>query len=227
MPGRDIPLITHEIYHVFNRGVAAQPTFLNKRDFLRAQEILFFYQHQKLPFRYSKFLTLSHGVRQDILKSLTIQNELLVEIIAFCLMPNHFHLLLKQRTDNGISKYLSNFTNSYTRYLNTKNKRSGPLFQGKFKAIRVETNEQLMHLSRYIHLNPYSTYLVKTINDLENYQFSSLPEYLGNTFNNFCAKSIILDHFNKLPYKQFIFDQADYQRNAYQIKHMTLENEKY
>ena len=76
-----------------------------------------------------------------------------MEIICYCLMPNHLHLLLRQLMDGGISKFMSNFANSYTRYFNTKSKRKGPVFEGKFKAKRIETDEQLLHLSRHIHLN--------------------------------------------------------------------------
>lgn len=223
MPGRDIPLVTDEIYHVLNRGIASQPIFQDKRDYTRALQTLFFYQNQKQPLRYAKFLTLSRAQRLEILERLAKEKQFLVEIIVYCLMPNHFHLMLRQLVENGVSKFMANFANSYTRYLNTKYKRYGPLFQGKFKAIRVETDEQLLHLSRYIHLNPYSSYVVKTLEDLENYPFSSLPEYLGKTINNYCAKGIVLDDFKKSSYKKFVFDQADYQRKLEEIKHLVLE----
>ena len=139
-------------------------------------------------------------------------------------MPNHFHLIIKQVVENGISKFIGNVTNSYTRYFNTKNERVGPLFQGKFKAKRIETEEQFFHLSRYVHLNPYSSYVVKTLEDLENYPFSSLPEYLGKVQTNFCTKEVILENFkNKTEYKRFLFDQVDYQKKLEEIKHLTLK----
>ena len=140
-------------------------------------------------------------------------------------MPNHFHLLLKQIIDGGISKFMSNFTNRYTRYLNTKNDRNGPIFQGRFKAIRIETDEQLLHVCRYIHLNPYTSYVVKTFSNLEKYPYSSFPEYLGKTKREFCNKELILHHFNKdrKDYKKFVFNQANYQRELNKIKHLTLE----
>lgn len=140
-------------------------------------------------------------------------------------MPNHFHLLLKQKVDNGISKFVANFSNSYTRYLNTKTRRIGPIFQGKFQAIRIETEEHLQHVCRYIHLNPYTSYLVKDLNDLENYPYSSFPEYLGKTKKDFCQKEDILYHF-KSPkkYREFVFNQADYQRSSNRIKHLSLES---
>lgn len=224
MPGRNIPLAKNEIYHVINRGIASIPTFQDKRDYSRAIETILYYQNQTPPIKYSRFLTLPLEDRQQILKDLAKQKQFLIEIIAYCLMPNHFHLILKQTTENGISKFMSNTTNSYTRYSNTKNERIGPLFQGKFKAIRVETDEQLLHLHRYVHLNPYTSYVVKTVKNLEEYPFSSLPEYLGKIKNNHCSKELILSNFkNNSSYKNFIYDQTDYQRKLEEIKHLALE----
>lgn len=225
MPGRKVPLVNNEIYHILNKGISLQPTFLIKRDYHRALQTIFYYQNQKPPVKYSRFLSLSNKQREIILDNLKKQGLILVEIIAFCLMPNHFHLLLKQVIDGGISKFIGNFTNSYTRYFNTKHKREGALFQGKFKAVRIESDEQLLHVSRYIHLNPYSSYVIKTLGELENYSYSSLPEYLQKLPNNFCQKEIILDQFKNInSYKNFVFDQADYQRELENIKHLTLED---
>lgn len=84
-----------------------------------------------------------------------------LEIISYCLMPNHFHLLVKQVIDHGIVKCLNNFSNSYTRYFNIRHDRVGPLFQGRFKAVRIETDEQLLQVSRYIHLNPVASSLIE------------------------------------------------------------------
>ena len=78
----------------------------------------------------------------------------LVTFVSYVLMPNHFHLLVQQLTDDGISRLMKLLSDSYTRYFNTKNERVGPLLQGQFKAVRVESDEQLLHLSPYIHLNP-------------------------------------------------------------------------
>lgn len=224
MPGRKIPLITGQIYHVLNRGVSLQSTFNTKRDFQRAIETIRYYQNKKPPLRYAQFIAVPKERRLQILKDLNERSQFLVEIIAYCLMPNHFHFILKQIEDQGIAKFMSNFTNSYTRYFNIKNKRSGHLFQGKFKALRVESDEQLLHLSRYIHLNPYSSYIVKTFGDLKRYPYSSLCEYLGELKINFCHKEIVLDQFKNIEsYKNFVFDQADYQRRLEEIKHLLLE----
>lgn len=224
MPGRDIPLVTERIYHVLNRGIASQPVFSIKTDYRRLSETIFYYQNQNPFLSYSHFLRLPTKERSEFLEELKIKRKFLVEIIALCLMPNHFHLLLKQAKERGISLFMSNLTNSYTRYFNTKNERVGPLFQGKFKAIMVETDEQLLHTSRYIHLNPYSSWVVKSPKDLESYPHSSLPEYLGNPKTSFFQKEIVLNLFkNAISYKGFVFDQADYQRKLDQIKHLALE----
>lgn len=146
--------------------------------------------------------------------------ENLVDLISYCFMPNHFHLLLKQLVDNGISHYLSKFANSYTRYFNTKNERSGPIFQGKFKAVLITSNEQLLHVSRYIHLNPYSSGIVKTIEDLKNYPYSSLTKLSTSKVES----KLILDQFkNTDTYREFVFNNADYQKSLQQIKQQLIE----
>lgn len=119
---------------------------------------------------------------------------------------------------------MSNFQNSYTRFFTTKHHGIGPILQGQFKAVRVEDDNQLLHLSRYIHLNPYASFVVKELKDLIVYPWSSFPEYLGKTNTTICDKNIVLSHFKDAKdYRQFVFDQADYQRSLNQIKHLRLE----
>jgi putative transposase len=151
------------------------------------------------------------------------ESKRLVEIIAFCLMPNHFHLLLKQLQKKGTSTFMRNFQNSYARYFNTKYHRSGALFQALFKAVRIETDAQLLHVSRYIHLNLVSSFLVE-IKNLENYPWSSFPEYMKSRSLEFVDPDLVLKQFKtEKDYKKFVFDQADYQRKLQEIKHLTLE----
>ncbi len=224
MPGRDIPLISGEIYHVFNRGVASQPIFLQKRDYQRFLDTVSYYQNINIPLRYSKFLTLSRIERNKMFDELSKKKDFLVENISFCLMPNHFHLLLKQNDKDGISKFVGNLSNSYTRYFNTKNKRSGPLLQGKFKAVRIETDEQLLHVARYIHLNPYTSFIVKNIEALTQYPYSSLGKYLKLHDNKILNKDLIITHFKTFKlFKGFTFNQAEYQKQLGNIKHLILE----
>ncbi len=224
MPGRKIPLVNNEIYHIFNRGVASQPTFLNKRDYERALESIFYYQNTNPPVKYSRFLKFSVNERSKLLEKLRSKRNFLVEIISYCLMPNHFHLLLKQVKENGIARFVGNFTNSYTRFFNTKRERQGPLFTGKFQSVRVETQEQLLHVNRYIHLNPYTSFVVKNLRELELYAYSSFPEFINQVNHSFCDKEVVLAEFkSREVYRKFVFDQADYQRTLDRIKHLYLE----
>jgi len=120
---------------------------------------------------------------------------------------------------------MSNFQNSYTRYFNTKHRRKGPLFYDQFKAVRIETDEQLIHVSRYIHLNPYSSYVIKDFKNIKDYLWSSLPDYLSGK-KGICETNVILDFFkNKKEYFEFIYNQADYQRELDRIKHLDLEGD--
>ena len=204
-----------EFYHVFNRGVEKRTTFINRRDYNRLIETINYYRTKNPPARFS------YKDRPVIVKN-TTSNSPLVEIVCFCLMPNHFHILLKQIANGGITMFLSKLTNSYTKYFNIKYKRVGPLFQGSFKAVRIEDDEQLIHVSRYIHLNPLIDYLVS---DLKIYPYSTYPEFLGLK-NGFCKKDIILDNF-KTPsdYEKFVLDQEDYGRSIKRIERMILETE--
>jgi putative transposase len=224
MPRRRVVLATGEYYHLINRGNASQPTFLNIRDYQRFLTTINYYQHDSLLLRLSKFLLLSKEKKAKYIENLIEKGNLIVNINCFCLMPNHFHLLIKQAKDKGISKFMSQLQNSYTKYFNVKRKRIGSVFQGQFKAVRVETDEQLIHLSRYIHLNPYSSFVVKSKEELQIYPWSSLPDYLGKSKYPFLKKKIVSDFFESSKrYQKFIFDQADYQRSLEEIKHLAFD----
>ncbi len=220
---RITPLVNGEIYHVFNRGINRQPTFYSRRDYRRALLTIRFYRLLHPPQRLSDFLQTDSKKRETILANAEKHGSL-VTVLAFCLMPNHFHLLLRQETDNGISKFMGNFQNSYTRYFNTRHQRDGAIFLTQFKAVRMETEDQLLHVSRYIHLNPYSSYIVKTQQQLLNYPWSSLNEYLNPAQAIISQPEVVLSSFkNPRQYQQFVLDQADYQRRLEEIKHLTLE----
>lgn len=224
MPGRILPLVNGEVYHVFNRGIDHRPTFTDKKEFRRAMTVLSYYRFSTPPVKLSKFFLLSNENREIILSGLSSGNQKLAEIICYCLMPNHFHLLLKQVEDHGISRFLSNLQNSYTRYFNTKNERVGPLFLDQFKAVRIQTDEQLLHVSRYIHLNPLTSFVVKDFENLQNYPWSSLPEYLGKNEFRICFSEQVLDFFKKKSdYEKFLQDQVAYQHELHRIKHLVLE----
>ncbi|MBI4039390.1 transposase [Candidatus Daviesbacteria bacterium] len=219
---RKVIFANDEIYHVFNRGVEKRPTFTDKRELGRGLITLDFYRLAKLPLKLSRFLNLAEAERAKFRQDLNTF-EKLVEIICYCLMPNHFHLLLKQKLEGGISTFVANFTNSYTRYFNTRHERIGPLFQGLFKAVLIESDEQLIHVSRYIHLNPVSSLLIEP-DELESYQWSSFPEYMGSSNKNIASPKLVLDLLpSKEKYKQFVLDQVDHARKLEQIKHLILE----
>lgn len=215
MARRSQILATGEIYHVFNRAIDKRSIFTSAIALNRFIELIRFYERVR-PIRYSKLT--AEQRRQLIDKN---DGDRLVEIICYCVMPNHFHLLIKQLCDGGITSFLRKITDGYSRYFNLIHERSGALFQGNFKAVRVATNEQLLHVSRYIHLNPLTAYLV---NDLRHYHWSSYLEYLNNS-DGFCSKEIILGQFRHSNYEKFVLDNADYQRKLKEIAHLIIEDE--
>lgn len=221
MSGRKVIFANDEYYHVYNRGIARQPIFSDKRDYERFLLTLSFYRLSP-PVKLSRLLQLPQNQREAILNTMNTKGEKLVEIISFAFMTNHFHLLLKQNINNGISIFLSKSTNSYTRFFNLRHKRVGDLFQGVFKAVHVETDEQLIHLSRYIHLNPVVSFIIKD-SELISYPWSSLPDYLGG-ISSIVESEPVLGHF-KSPkaYREFVFDQIDYGKKLEIVKHLILE----
>ena len=222
MPGRILPLVTGQIYHVFNRGIDRRVTFSGAKEYQRAVQTCDFYSHARPPVKLSRYLSLGQEKQNEIISMLRTK-ETLVSIICYCLMPNHFHLLLKQESENGISKFLSNLQNSYTKFYNTKHNRNGPLFMDQFKAVIIETEEQLIHVARYIHLNPFTGYVVKKLTDLESYPWSSLPTCLDPN-SSATKNNLIMSYFSsKLSYKEFVFNQGDYQRKLKRIEHLALE----
>ena len=215
--------ITGQIYHVYNRGINGHPIFQQKKHFNRAMLALDYYR-----FSHSQPGLASYLVADPFTKELIRANHkksgALVEVLAFCLMPNHYHLLLRQTQDFGISTYISQFQNSHTKFFNHLNSRTGPLFTGPFKAVAIEDQLQLLHTSRYIHLNPYVSNVVKNIDQLISYSWSSLPEYAGRQAEIFIDPSLILQSFdNRESYMQYLFDRSDYQKRLSAMKHLMLE----
>lgn len=119
---------------------------------------------------------------------------------------------------------MADVLNSFTRYFNIKNERKGPLFLPQFKSKVIRSEEQMIHVSRYIHLNPYSNGLITNINQLEKYYFSSFKEYLRDKKRletNLCNTDLILSIFHKKErYKQFVLGNAKYQKTLEYIKHV-------
>lgn len=212
MAYRKIILANNEVYHIINRGVEEREVFLDKRDYSRFIDSFIYYQKADPPTRFS--------FRKRLKKEQLSNLDNLVEIVCYCLMPNHFHFLLKQVKDGGISLFISRLVNSYTRYFNTRHHRVGHLFQGPFKAVRIENDEQLIHVSRYIHLNPVTGFLVK---NPQEYIFSSYSEYCKEE-KGICQKGLVLEQFTSLAdYEKFVLDQKDYAINLKKIQRITAE----
>lgn len=214
MPSRKTILANGEYYHIFNRGTDKKTIFTGGNEFKRFIDLLQFYQYQKSV----RFSYLSKAERDKLIKEKG--GEQLVEIICYCLMPNHYHLLLKQLADEGISRFIRVITNSYAKYFNTIHERSGILFQGNFKAVRIEDNDQFLQLSRYIHLNPLAGFVTENIDD---WTWSSFHEYTSSQAG-ICDKTIVLDQFkNKNDYLHFINDNDDYQKDLSSLKDLRLD----
>ena len=215
-------LVVGRVYHVFNKSIAGFKIFNNKSEFSRMRSTIHYYQREKPPVKFSKFIESARNKNNQPDETIVLSTEeKLVEIIAYCLMPTHLHLILKQLKENGISTFMSNILNSYTRYFNTKINRKGPLWEGRFKNVLVETDEQLLHLTRYIHLNPVTAYLV---NKPEDWSASSYLEYLlkVNSKNRICKYNDILD-IEPTPYRKFVEDLVSYQRELATIRELFLE----
>lgn len=224
MPFRKVVLAQDQIYHIYNRGVAALPIFHSLKDYSRFLNLVTYYRFINVSSSFSQFMKVAREEREKILEGLNKEKALNAEILAFCLMPNHFHFLLKQLTEKGISTFMANIQNGYAKYLNIRTNRVGPLFQSMFKVVRVDTDEQLIHVSRYIHLNPSTGYLVEPKNLLE-YPWSSLGSYVNNGKSQaFIQTDAVLGLLKtKQSYHEFVLDQADYQKDLDKIKHLTLE----
>lgn len=222
MARRITPLVTGEHYHVYNRGVARQPVFLTKRNLSRFITTLSYYRFAGPPIKLSRLLRLPTDERERFKRRLSVSDNSLVEIISFALMPNHFHLLLKQVADRGITDFISRVVNSYTRYFNTAHTRVGPVFQGTFKAVHIEADEQMIHLSRYIHLNPLVSHLVEE-SVLATYPWSSLPAFLTRDSTLINTEAILRHFTSPQEYKKFVFDHVDYAKNLEMLKHLKLE----
>lgn len=211
MAYRDIEL--NNIYHVYNRGVEKRDIFLDNED--RALFI-----HHLFALNNVKRIHNLERKRQDT----SIKTEKLVSILGFCLMDNHYHLLLQERTEGGISKFMQKIGTGYTMYFNKKNSRSGALFQGKFKSKEIKTDAQCNYILDYIHMNPLKSYEggpTYLIDMLMQYRWSSFLDYMGK--HNFQSvldtsfyKEYFLDasgyknHFSKtLSFKKEIKDRAD------------------
>ncbi|EKE14659.1 MAG: hypothetical protein ACD_12C00357G0002 [uncultured bacterium] len=213
-------LINDEYYHVFNRSIAKFKIFNSEFDYHRFLELIKYYQYERPTLRYSYFNRLSANLKQNYLSSM-YENSKIVDIVSYCLMPTHFHLLLKQNIDDGIVDYLRLIENSYSKYFNLVHKRKGPLWESRFKNVHIETDEQILHLTRYIHLNPTSAGFC---NKPEEWGWSSYSEYTNITNEyKICSYKNILDIKPK-EYQKFVNDRKKYQQELSKIKSHLIDN---
>lgn len=191
-------------YHVFTKSIAGYKIFVRDKDYKRMQEIIWYYRYERKR-GFSKVADFSKEKFGDKL----------VKIISYCIMPTHLHFIIGEEKEEGISKFMANILNSYTRYFNLLHNRKGPLWESRFKKVLVETDEQLLHLTRYIHLNPTTAGL---IDKPEDWRFSSYREFLNfNTGLRICEFDDLID-LEVDQYKKFVEDNIDYQRQLHKIK---------
>lgn len=213
-------LANGEIYHIYNRGTDGRKVFLEDADYFRFIHDLFEFNND------GPIINLNRRFSKEN-KSAAIGNpsvnrkkrKLLVDILIFCLIPNHFHLMVRQRIENGISKFMQKLGTGYTNYFNTKFERKGVLFQGKYKVKLVATDEHFMYLPHYIHLNPLDLVGIKwregsvenpkeAVKFLESYRWSSYQDYIGKkNFPSVTQRGFLLDVFGGIKgYNQSILE---------------------
>lgn len=177
-------------YHIYNRGNGKNNIFLDKADF----RFFIFKLRQNL---FPELVT----IKPERIRSNPLPKDSFT-LINYCLMPNHFHLLLQQNSKIPTSKLMLKVCTSYSKYFNKKYQKVGHIFQDQFKQILIENNSYLIWLSAYIHQNPRVAGLVKNISD---YEWSSYPDHIDSRKDDLCNKSVILDQFKNLrEYKEFV-----------------------
>lgn len=212
------------VYHVMNKSIAGYKIFHTQTDYKRMIDMISFFALEGPMPKFSLFRN-RHGVLRQGFRSYLAETfsgrRAVVQIVSFCLMPTHVHFVVKQLRENGISSFMKNISNAYTRYFNTKHARKGPLWVGRFKAVNVESDEQLLHLTRYVHLNPTTAALVKKP---EQWLFSSYSEFIepDKISLPICNYAGLFD-LSSQEYRSFVDDYKDYQRELGIIKKLVLD----
>ncbi|MFH0855687.1 MAG: transposase [Candidatus Omnitrophota bacterium] len=216
-------LISGSTYHVFSKSISGYNIFCNGSEFMRMRQVFSYYKTDESGVKFSQSYINKPSQNDKQAKrgkETVFHGDSLVEIIAYCIMPTHIHLILKQLKEKGIFNFMRNSLISYTKYFNLKHNRKGPLWEARFKRVEVVSDEQLIHLTRYIHLNPVTAYLTDRP---EKWQYSSYNEYVTDKVNNkLCTFKNMLGIDPRL-YKKFVENQIDYQRNLAKIKRMVFD----
>jgi len=222
MPTRLEPFVNANIYHIFNKTIDQKRVFQSDKYSQEFYQRLIYYRSTNSTRSYSDIDKLNKETQEIINQDIFIEKDYQIKVLSYSFMPNHYHFLLEQCQDDGISGFVSKVTNSFTRYYNLKNQRKGQLFLKDFKAVLIRTDEQLIHTSRYIHLNPYSGGVVNNLDELVKYDKSSFPNYLGLKNDKLVSSERIMSSFKNIDeYKNFVFDRAEYQREIEDFKHIT------
>lgn len=194
--------------HLYNRGVDKRTIFLDDVDRKRFVDAFRLARLSNSP----RLSWLKEQIKIGNISSADLKDleekygPPLLDIIAYSLMPNHFHFQVKELMENGVSKFFRKLGTSYVMYFNLRYKRTGRLFESQYKSVLIETDEQLIHLSRYIHLNPINSSKMKiSLKQLKVYPWTSLPDYLGNRRQPYCDPLEVMSFF-KSPdsYLEFI-----------------------
>ncbi len=184
-------------YHILNRGAYKHKIFKDENDYLIFLEILEYY----LNYPRSKFFSYTKIVNQPY-KNVKVRNLITIHLVAYCLMPNHFHFVLKQLPNADLKTNISNLMRrlmiTYAMYFQNKYKHEGAIFQGRYKNVIVDTNKQLVYLSKYVHQNP-----IKLVSKLDKYPYSSYQAYINKVqLPDYLHPEYVLKHQGD--YRQFI-----------------------
>lgn len=203
--------VNGNVYHIANFGIENRLVFTDEKDITRFLDLLDYYRIKNPPQRFAfRKRPLPNGAKVDETSQ--------VELLAYVIMPDHFHLLIKQITDKGVQNYVSKVINSYTKYFNSKQKRRGTLFVGPFQAREISTAD-VSNLSRYIHLDPM---FKNIISDAFEFPYSSLPQYMGE--EGIVGTEVILANYKSAEdYKAFIKNEEDYKAKLPSIKNLLLD----
>ena len=221
MHARKDALVAGQVYHIYTRSIDEKVIFSGDNEYDRMVQAIRYYRVKTPEIKFSRFAALRPVIKKALAEDTADADRRLVDIVCYCLMPTHLHLILKQLDDSGISVFMRNILDSYSRYYNIKHERKGPLWEGRFKNVRVRTDEQLLHLTRYIHLNPVTAYLVEKP---EDWPVSSYREYLGE-----CPEKDCICEFEGLlridagRYRRFVEERIDEQRELARLKGLMLE----
>ena len=192
MPYRGDVFRAGHYYHLYNRGVGGTLIFFNPGNYEYCLQLID---------RYSQ----PHGAA----------------VIAYCLMPNHYHLLIRQATDEPLSTFIRVLFNAYVQAVNQQQGRRGPLFEGRFRHVWVDREEYLIHLCRYVHLNPVQARLVEAP---EEWKYSNYPQCIGERAGRLPHDSFILDRFPAPgAYRSFVTEYLDQPLAPDEIQRYLLE----